>query len=390
MRMRVLISGCGSRGDVEPLVALAVRLRELGAEVRMCAPPDYVERCAAVGVPMVPIGRPVRAGAREPGVLPPGAPEVAGEVIAEQFDRLPEAAEGCDVVVATGLLPTAIAARSVAEKLDIPYFYTVLCPDHLPTTHTPERRAQYNEGADRFAGGAVNEQRALIGLAPVKNLFDYGYTDQPWLAADPTLAPLRPGEDAVQTGAWILPDERPLPAELEAFLDAGSAPVYVGFGSSLKTADADRVAIEAIRAQGRRVLLSRGWADLALPDDGDDCFAVGEVNLQALFARVAATIHHDGAGTTHVATRAGAPQIVVRHIIEQVYYAGRVAELGIGAALDGPTPTFEALSAALGTALSPETRARAKEVAGAIRTDGTSVAANLLFRAVRERPPVPA
>ena len=188
----------------------------------------------------------------------------------------------------------------------------------------------------------------------------------------------------MQTGAWILPDERPLPAELAAFLDAGAPPVYVGFGSMPMRASEDvaRVAIEAIRAQGRRVLVGRGWADLALIDDRDDCFAVGEVNQQALFGRVAAVVHHGGAGTTTTAARAGAPQVVVPQIADQPYWAGRVAELGIGAAHDGPTPTFESLSAALGTALAPETRARATAVAGTIRTDGATVAAKLLLDAV--------
>ena len=63
--MRVLLSTYGSRGDVEPLVGLAVRLRELGAEVLVCAPPDFAERLAEVGLPLVPVGLPVRAaGAR--------------------------------------------------------------------------------------------------------------------------------------------------------------------------------------------------------------------------------------------------------------------------------------------------------------------------------------
>ena len=172
--------------------------------------------------------------------------------------------------------------------------------------------------------------------------------------------------DVVQTGAWILPDERPLPAELAAFLDAGTPPVYVGFGSMPMRASKDvaRVAIEAIRAQGRRALVSRGWADLALIDERDDCFAVGEVNQQALFGRVAAVMHHGGAGTTTTATRAGAPQVVIPQMVDQPYWAGRVADLGIGAAHDGPAPTTESLSAALRTALTPETRARATAVAG--------------------------
>ena len=182
------------------------------------------------------------------------------------------------------------------------------------------------------------------------NVRDHVFTDRPWLAADPILGPWpgSPDLDVVQTGAWILPDERPLPAELEAFLDAGTPPVYVGFGSMpCAPKDVARVAIEAIRAQGRRVLVSRGWADLALIDDRDDCFVVGEVNQQALFGRVAAVVHHGGAGTTTTAARAGAPQVVVPQMADQPYWAGRVADLGIGAAHDGPTPTTESLSAAL-------------------------------------------
>ena len=142
------------------------------------------------------------------------------------------------------------------------------------------------------------------------------------------------------------------------------------------------MAIEAIRAQDRRVVLSRGWADLARIDNSDDCFVVGEVNHQALFPRMATVVHHGGAGTTTTATRAGAPQVVVPQIADQPYWACRVAELGIGAAHDGPTPTVESLSAALETALTPETRTRATAVAATIRTDGATVAAKLLLEAV--------
>jgi len=156
----------------------------------------------------------------------------------------------------------------------------------------------------------------------------------------------------------------------------------VSFGSVRAPEDAAQVAIEAIRAQGRRAVVARGWADLALIDDRDDCFVVGEVNHQALFGRMAAVVHHGGAGTTTTATRAGAPQVVVPQIADQPYWACRVAELGVGAAHDGPTPTFDSLSAALRTALTPETRARAIAVARSIRTDGAAVAATLLLDAV--------
>ncbi|MGN6677730.1 MAG: glycosyltransferase, partial [Streptosporangiaceae bacterium] len=181
----------------------------------------------------------------------------------------------------------------------------------------------------------------------------------------------------------FVPDERPLPAELEAFLDAGPPPVYVGFGSMRAPEDIARVAIEAIRAQGRRALVARGWAGLAPIDNRGDCFAVGEVNQQALFGRVAAVVHHGGAGTTSTAARAGAPQVVVPQWADQPYFAGRVAELGIGAAHGVQAPTIESLSAALSKALTQQTRARATAVAGMTRTDGATVAARLLVSAAQ-------
>ena len=102
---------------------------------------------------------------------------------------------------------------------------------------------------------------------------------------------------------------------------------------------------------------------------------------------MAAVVHHGGAGTTTTATRAGAPQVVVPQATDQPYWAGRVADLGIGAAHDGPTPTTESLSAALTKALAPETRTSATAVARTIRTDGATVAAKLLFDMVTQEAP---
>ncbi|MGN6175454.1 MAG: glycosyltransferase [Streptosporangiaceae bacterium] len=409
--MRVLLSTYDSRGGVEPLVALAVRLRELGAEVQVCAPPDCAERLAEVGVPLVPAGEPVRALVhRATPPSPDDVPRLTAELIATWFDKVAAAAEGCSALVASGVIPAAVAARSVAEKLGIHSVHVSYCPIVLPSPHhlpTPlpgrplppevtDNRVLWDLNAQSYNalfGEALNTHRASVGLPPVDHVRDYLLGDHPWLAADPVLAPWpEPADlDVVQTGAWILPDERPLPAELEAFLDAGTPPVYVGFGSMRAPQGIAQVAIEAIRAQGRRAVVGRGWADLALIDGRDDCFAVGEVNQQALFGRVAAVVHHGGAGTTTTAARAGAPQVVIAQWADQPYWAGQVAKLGIGAAHDGQAPTTESLSAALSTALTPETRARATAVAGTIRTDGATVAATLLLDAVsRERPPVPA
>lgn len=397
--MRVLLSTWGSRGDVQPLLGFAVALRELGVQVRMCAAPDFADLSARVGVPMVPAGKSVREQVhgvhdRKP-LTPADAPRVAAELVAAQFETVAAAAEGCDALVASGLMPAG--ARTVADVRGIPYACVAFMPGVLPSPHqTPlprpgkpfppgetDNQVLWDIDAERVQalyGAPLNAHRSALGLPPVDNVRDHVHTDRPWLAADPTLAPWpgSPDLDVFQTGAWILPDERPLPDDLVAFLDAGSPPVYVGFSSVRAPENVAKVAIEAIRAQGRRALVSRGWADLALIDDGPDCFLVGECNHQALFGRVAAVVHHGGAGTTTTAAKAGAPQVVVPQIADQPYWAGRVAELGIGAGHDGPTPTVESLSAALQTALTPQTGARATAVAGTVRADGAMVAAKIL------------
>ncbi|MFI1741198.1 glycosyltransferase [Streptomyces sioyaensis] len=404
----MLLSTYGSRGDVEPMAGLAVRLRALGAEVRVCAPPDedFAQRLAGVGVPLVPVGPSARALTK--AAPPPSSlPERAAQVIAGQFDAVTAAAEGCDVLVATGMLPAAAGALSVAEKLGIRSVSVTFQQLTLPSPHRPplaypghplppevtDNRELWEfdaQSINTLFGAALNTHRTANGLPPVDDVRNYVVGDRPWLATDQVLDPWQetPDLDVVQTGAWILPDVHPLPAELVAFLDAGTPPVYVGFGSMPMHTSTDiaQVAIEAIRAQGRRAIVARGWADLAPIDGQDDCFVVGEVNQHALFARVAAVVHHGGAGTTTTATRAGASQVVVPQAADQPYWARRVADLGIGVAHDGPTPTFESLSAALKTTLTPETRARATAVAGMIRTDGVTVAAHLLLDAVgRER-----
>ncbi len=400
--MRVLLSAWGSRGDIEPLAGLALALRQLGAEVRACAPPDeeFVALFGRAGVPLTPLGPSVRSVVTGTTPLPGGAFRLASELVAARFEVLGAAAEGCDALVVTGLMPAG--ARCVAEKLGIRYVCACFHPFGLPSRHYPpsprpgrptpegltDNRALWALDAERvndLYGNALNTHRAEIGLPPVDNVRDHVTTAEPWLAADPTLGPWRELTDLklVQTGAWILPDERPLPAGLEAFLDAGPPPVYVGFGSMAMRGPTNlaQVAIEAIRARGGRVLIGRGWADLALIDDADDCFVVGEVNHQTLFRRVAAVVHHGGAGTTAAAARAGAPQVVVPQIVDQPWWARRIAELGIGAAHDRNAPTFDSLAAALNIALTAETRARARAVAGMIRTDGAQVAAQLLLDA---------
>jgi len=395
--VRVLLQSYGSRGDVEPLVALAVHLRELGAEVRMCAPPDeeFAALLAGTGVEQVAFGESVRELVTGGGG-PAKAPQVAAALVDDWFDTVLPAAEGAGALLATGLMPAG--GPSVAELLDLPYVCALFqsrvlpSPDHEPLgrpgkpfppgADIPTMWRVDAEKADDLYAAPLNRRRAAHGLPPVTNVRDHVITDHPWLATDPFLDPMErtPGLDVSQTGAWFRPDSRPLSDALMAFLDAGTPPVYVGFGSMPMHASTDvaPAAVKELRARGRRVIVARGWAGLALvAEQGDqpDCFVVGDVNHQALFPRVAAVVHHGGAGTTTTAARAGTPQVVVPQMADQPYWGARVTELRIGAT----APTASSLPEALEIALRPETRSRATHVAGSIRVDGASVAARMVF-----------
>src|SRR5690349_21024923 len=98
-----------SRGGIEPLAALGVRLRELGAEAVVCGPPDCAERLAEVGLPLIAAGKPVRALVhRATPPSPDDMPKLIGELIAAWFDTVAVAAEGCDAMVGSGVVPAAV------------------------------------------------------------------------------------------------------------------------------------------------------------------------------------------------------------------------------------------------------------------------------------------
>ncbi|WP_240197069.1 glycosyltransferase [Nonomuraea lactucae] len=300
--MRVLLSTIGSRGDVQPLLALALELRALGHEPRVCAPPDFHSLIDGHGLPFVPLGPGVRSTAKSVRPAPPGEPSpeamrrVVAATVAGQFETVGAAAKDCDVIVGGGALQ--IATRSIAELRGVRYVFAAYCPITLPSAHhappplsmrgeTPADESAAGRAADYGAlwdqearhwndtfGPALNEQRAAAGLDPVHDVRSHIFTDRPLLAADPELGPWQktgdreptppdleptPADlDVLQTGAWILRDRRPLPSELETFLDAGKPPIYFGFGSMRATQETGRATIEAARALGYRAIVARG------------------------------------------------------------------------------------------------------------------------------------
>jgi len=403
--MRILLSTIGSRGDVQPLVALASELKAVGEDVHLCVPPDFRAWIEGLGMAVTPIGPDVRStGKKSPTaarITPEQRRQMIEDTVAAQFETIASAARGCDVIV--GATALQIAAPSVAERMGVPYVFAAYCPIVLPwRRHAPPVLVSLGDAppppADDYTElwvkdtqrsndawrAPLNTRRASLGLAAIDDVRSHVLTAQPWLAADPTLAPWpEPGDDRVfQTGAWLLADERPLAPEIEAFLDAGEPPVYFGFGSVGAPENVSRVMIESARAVGRRAIVLRGWADLPLIDDGSDCLSVGEVNQQTLFKRVAAVVHHGGAGTTTAAARTGAPQVVIPQHYDQPYWAQRVQQLGVGTAHATPTQSVVSLTAALERTLHPVVATRARAVAGETRGDGARIAARALLTLV--------
>lgn len=400
--MRIALSAAGTRGDVQPMIALGLALRARGHHVRLCGPPDFHGSTVDAGLPFFPVGPDVHqmiTVACPDVVRRPLAPlRLLDGIVRSQFDDLRKACEGAEVVVGGGI---QVAAPSIAEQLGIPYFYATYCPAVLRSREHPAPffSGQHRSGAwnltswwilERFFDwmllGGLNRERAKLGLAPVASVYEHCFrSGQTLLATDPILvgAP-SDGRDGVHTtGFWYYDDEigvEPLGADLERFLDSGPPPVYVGFGSmpAEDPEDLTRKIVAAVEASGQRAVLHRGWAGLGGSDLPDSIHVVGSVSHPKLFPRMAAIVHHGGAGTTANALRAGVPQVIVPHIVDQFWWAARVRRLGVGP----PAPSMRRLDVGkLATAI--RTAAQSAGLRDRARETATQVDLGGLHRAVR-------
>jgi UDP:flavonoid glycosyltransferase YjiC (YdhE family) len=377
--MRILIASLGSRGDVQPTFALALALRRAGHEAYVSAPPDFAAWADELQLPFRSAGESIEAMLHEHSQAMGGNPirVLAGmrRIFVTQmppwFDHLLEAARGADAIVWAGQM----AAPSVAAKLGIPDFGIAYTAPLLPSAHHPpllvtrhgmprwlNRLAWVasNAALDAVLQKPFNMGRARLGLPPVSSMSRHIFTQSPFLfAADAVIAPPPPDWtrlDVTATGPWFYDDPTALDAEVEAFLAAGAPPVYVGFGSmvSADAAALTRAVLEGAGRGGRRVLLSKGWAGIGGGPLPPGAMAVhGPMPHARLFPRVAAVVHHGGAGTMATALRAGVPQVLVPHILDQFYHAHRLEKLGIAPpGLPVKRITAERLSAAIEQAVS--------------------------------------
>ena len=402
---KILLSTIGSRGDIQPLIALALTLKQHGAHPLLAAGPNLKEFVNGFGLEFTSNGPDlVKLEKRNHEGIERTEAEIAegyALYMREAFSSAYQAAQHCDMFIAGGV--TNHAGRSVAEALNIPFACLAYCPAVIPAPNHPPPRMilRQNQQAQKRPKSVnkslwksfekeqndtylelINQQRKLLNLAPIDNVHRFSMSDQPWLAADKTLGPAAKVRGILthQVGPLLLEDTQPLSDEIEAFLQNGPAPIYVGFGSMIFVGSlTGEQIVDACRQSGYRAIIYRGWAELDIPQDDDNILVIGDHNQSKLFPRVAAVIHHGGAGTTTVAAVAGVPQIIIPRYYDQFYWAHRIQELGIGMTCRSAySISVDALVGAIKELVTPQRAARASEVSKQIELQGAQNTAKLI------------
>ncbi|MGW5417523.1 glycosyltransferase [Actinomadura geliboluensis] len=351
---RIVIFAAGSRGDIQPCVALGRALRARGDEVRLVASARYAPMAVAAGLELAPLtadpteilesdaGQELLAGGRNPVKFLGGFRRILGPMAERLLAECSDACKGADLILGPtlGFLP-----RHIGEHLGVPWALIHFQPSEptgaFPHPFVPQarmlgpwgRRASFravDEIAWQLSRPFINPWRdASLGLPrlPLRGR----RPDGPVLACfSPAVVP-RPadwGPGVHLTGYWFLdePEWEP-PAELAEFLAAGPAPVYAGFGSMVPkdSAMTDLTVRTALKLAGVRGIVQ---GDPATSDE--HVLAVRDVPHAWLFPRMAAVVHHGGAGTTAAGLRAGVPTVVCPFFGDQPYWGERVAALGAG------------------------------------------------------------
>jgi UDP:flavonoid glycosyltransferase YjiC (YdhE family) len=412
--MRVVIMTAGSRGDVAPFTGLGAGLARSGHDVTLATHAVFAPLTDGSGVRFHPTpvdpyalshsdrGRGLHASRTGPGKLLRAA-SLARSAAEEMTDALVQAARGADIVLAAGAV--APLGRAIAEGLGLPSLGVFLQPQHPTREFGAPILGGRSLGsvADHLGGRAVaaavdrvhtramdrlrtRHGMILRGPAALRRAHErahwpvlHGFSE----LVVPRPRDWRPGLDLA--GYWWPYDTRPLPAEVEEFLAAGPAPVFVGLGSAT-VPDPERVSAEivrALRAAGLRGVIQRGWADLGAWSD--DVLTVGDVPHALLFPRTAAVVHHAGAGTTAAVLRAGVPTVPVPVQFDGGFWAARLVALGTApCAVPLRHLTADALACALRRATGDARhRARARELSRRLaEEDGVAAVLAALDRPV--------
>jgi UDP:flavonoid glycosyltransferase YjiC (YdhE family) len=363
--MRVMLFGFGSRGDVQPFVALGMGLKAAGYEVAVAAGTNFKALVEGAGLQYEPIRVDVERFMQEDigkewlgnSSQNPRA-ELANmrrmtEAIAEDVaDDLLACCQRADVLM-SGVL-TVEALHTIARVQNKIHIAGLLSP-FTPTADgaaglqapLPRRRSFIN----RWFGYMIEAMlftalrkpsdiiRQRLSLPPAtRGDFIRAWNRTPTLlGVSPTIMP--PPRDwpahIYTTGFWFLPPQPYVPPPaLQAFLEVGAPPVYIGFGS-MSNRDPEgtmHVILSALEQSGQRGIVHSGWAGLHTADLPPTVYLLDSAPHEWLFPKMAGVVHHGGAGTTAAALRAGVPSSAVAHIGDQWFWGRRLFETGVGAA----------------------------------------------------------
>jgi UDP:flavonoid glycosyltransferase YjiC (YdhE family) len=267
--------------------------------------------------------------------------------------------------------PASIGGFHIAEKLNIPTFAAFPAPLYSPTREFPNPFLPFhnlgpfnklshkifaNMGPAMYRNPINQFRKDVLGLPPAKGENSLRGKPITKLYAYSEAVVPRPAdwdESSVVTGYWFLdaPANWQPDPQLVRFLQEGSMPVYIGFGSMFIGGGKHKteIAIQALRLAGQRGILATGWGGLTGEITSRDIFILDAAPHDWLFPKVATIVHHGGAGTTGAALRAGKPQIICPFVGDQFFWGRRVADLS-----DTPSPI-------------PQTKLTAEKLADAIK-----------------------
>ncbi len=396
--MELVLSFNGSRGDVQPGVALAVALRARGHTVRMAVPPNLVDFARAAGVRADPCGTDTRAllgselvtrdlKSRNPVARMRAVAEVTHLGSREAQAQLVDICAGADAIVGGSVGQER--SLTAAEALGVPYLSVHYCPMRTNGVASPlaqwgiDPPAPVSRASWRLleqilwqtSRGGENRLRSDLGLPPTRRATARRIADQrvPEIQAyDPSLFPGLSeewGEGRPLVGflnltgdtRTLLGADAPSTALLD-WLDAGEPPVYVGFGS-MTVEDPARLADAIVRGtQGHRVLVATGWSDFMSDASDERIHVVGTVDHDTVLPRCSVAVHHGGAGSTAAGLRAGVPAVICWLGADQPMWGQRVERAGAG--VSGPLAalTASSLRDSIAIALAPESSAAARSL----------------------------
>ena len=351
--LRVVLAPVGSRGDVQPMLALAQAFVVRGHVPLIAAPPNFETWVRSLGFDFAPLGVDMQVFLAEHSDAMTGNPVKMAQTMSRHFsEQIPLQAQqltpvcrGADALLWGGL---ALAAPTVAEHLHLPVLGVLYTSCILPSSQHPPISIPWHGLpnwmndllwranrllTDSLGLDSLNTMRASFGLPPVDHLRRL-FEDYPLvIAADEVLFP----PDPLWQGRYpyanfiFFDDPTPLDPELDAWLADGEPPVFVGFGS-MSGEGTDRVEgmiVEAVSATGHRCLVGAGWAGLGAGALPPGWRVVRDAPHALLFPRTAVVVHHGGSGTTASALRAGVPQVLLPLILDQFHHAHRLHLAGI-------------------------------------------------------------